>query len=207
MFIELLDTLRCVADHPQIPLVTAITGREDRYVMEAVMGCPTCRREYPIKKGVAWFGARRGVARQPSANSPREEEGAMRIGALLAAADGTTVALVGNSAPYAFELAEMIDLRVFAVNPRVEIGESERVGIVYSDNRLPFSEAALRGVAIGEPGWSDRDMKVATRVLAAGGRMVAPASTSVPHEIEEIARDDSVWVGEKRGPLVALHRR
>jgi hypothetical protein len=37
--------------------------------------------------------------------------------------------------------------------------------------------------------------------------MVAPAMVAVPDDIEEIARDDLFWVGEKRGALVALHRR
>ncbi|HWG33818.1 MAG TPA: hypothetical protein VN650_06590, partial [Gemmatimonadaceae bacterium] len=55
MFIELLDGLRCTGDHPQIPLVAAILQRDDRLVVQGLLGCPTCRREYEIEGGAVWF--------------------------------------------------------------------------------------------------------------------------------------------------------
>ncbi len=206
MFIELLDGLRCTADHPQIPLVTAITERDDRFVVEGVLGCPTCRREYSIHRGIALFGLSEATDAAASDTVAKDEGGAMRIGAFLSVSDGITIALIGNWAAHAPALAEMTGLRAFAVNPRAVIGESERIGVVHSDNRLPFADGSLRGVAIDESDWSVREMSLAARALSAGGRMVAPASSPVPDEIEEIARDAKVWVGEKRGALVALHR-
>ena len=207
MFIELLDGLRCVNDHPQIPLVTAITKRDDRFVVEATIGCPTCRREYPIRRGTAWFGSAAQDDVTPSQAGPDDDDGATRIGAFLAVSDGITIALVGGWAVHARALSEMAGLRAFAMNPQRAIVESERVGVVHSDNRLPFTDGSLRGVAIDESGWSIREMELASRALSSGGRMVAPASVAVPGDIEEIARDESVWIGEKRGALVALHRR
>lgn len=205
MFIELLDGLRCVADHPQIPLVAAILQRDERFVVQGVLGCPTCRREYQIGDGVAWFrDPDDGTSSMPA---PRDAEGAMRIGAFLAVSDGVTIALVGDWARYAIELAELVGLRAYAVNPGEPVGESERVGTLYSDNRLPFTDGSLRGVAIDESGWSGEELQLATRALSPGGRMVGPANSPVPTEMEEIARDDRWWIGEKRGPLVALHRR
>lgn len=206
MFIELLDTLRCIADHPQIPLVTAILERDDRFVVEGVVGCPTCKREYRITDGIAWF---RDASDETGARDsiPRDSEGAIRIGAFLAATEGATIALVGDWARYAIELAEMVGLRAYAVNPREPIGESERVGTLYSDNRLPFTDGSLRGVAIDESSWSNDELRLAVRALGAGGRMVASATLPLPPELEEIARDESWWIAEKRGPLVTLHRR
>lgn len=206
MFIELIDGLRCTADHRSICLVAAITKRDDRQVIEGTLGCPTCRREYPIRDGVVWFGERptgRATSSAPDA------DGAMRIGAFLAVSEGITVALVGDWAQYANELAELVGLRAFAINPPTQtvVAESERVGVIYSENRVPFKASSLRGVAIGDAGWSAGDISLATRVLSAGGRMVAPAILPVPDDIEEIARNESVWVGEKRGALVSLHRR
>ncbi len=206
MFIELLDGLRCVADHPQIPLVAAILQRDERFVVQGVLGCPTCRREYEINGGVAWFRDQGGNTDRP-ALLPRDEEGAMRIGAFLAVADGATVALVGDWARYAIELAELVGLRAYAVNPQERIGESERVGVLYSHNRLPVTDGSLRGVAIDDSGWSSDELRLAARALSPGGRMVGPATLAVPAAMEEIARDDRWWIGEKRGPLVALHRR
>lgn len=204
MFIELIDGLRCTADHRSICLVAAITKRNDRQVVEGTLGCPTCRREYAIRDGVAYFGERSGVRSTSSALDP---EGAMRIGAFLAVSEGITVALVGQWAQYASDLANLVGLRAFAINPGAAVAESERVGVLYSENRLPFKAGSLRGVAIDESGWTANDISLATRALSAGGRMVAPATSPVPDDIEEIARDEDVWVGEKRGALVALHRR
>ena len=225
MFIELLDSLRCIADHPQIPLVTAITRREDRFVIDAISGCPTCRREYPIVAGSVWFRPRsvpevgvrprsvpeagvrpRSVPGQAEA-APYDPDAALRLGALLAVTEGISVALVGESARYAPELSQLLDMRVFAVNPVGEIGESERVGSLHADKRLPFADTSLRGIAIGEEGWSETELELAVRALAPGGRLVAPVSNALPRDVVEIAHDAHVWVGEKRGPLVALHRR
>lgn len=206
MFIELLDGLRCTSDHAQIPLVIAITKRDDRFVVEGTVGCPTCRREYPLHDGIAWFDSSRSAEASLSRTSD-DDEGVIRIGAFLAVSDGITIALVGDWARYALALAAMAGLRAFAVNPQNAIGESERVGVVYSDNRLPFTDGSLRGIAIDDSGWSPREMELAARALSSGGRMVAPASAQVPVDIEEIARDETVWVGEKRGALVTLRRR
>jgi uncharacterized protein YbaR (Trm112 family) len=207
MFIELLDGLRCVSDHEKIALVTAISKRDDRFVMEGIIGCPICRREYPVRNGIAFFGAMRSAPDGTSHAAAGDDDGAMRIGAFLGVADGVTIALVGEWAQYAPELASAVGLRAFAVNPKSPIEESDRVGIVYSDNLLPFSDGSLRGVAIDDSDWSDADVQLATRALSAGGRMVAPASIRVPEDVEEVVRDETLWIGEKRGPLVALHRR
>lgn len=213
MFIELIDGLRCTSDHAPICLVAAITKRDDRHVIEGTLGCPTCRREYPIRDGVAWFRPRPEADVTPSWGVPPDDDGAMRIGAFLSVSDGITIALVGNWARYASELAGLaglaglVGLRVFAVNPQGAVGQSESVGVLYSDHRLPFKVGSLCGIAIDGSGWSVRDMELAARALSPGGRMVAPASSQIPDDIEEIARDLRVWIGEKRAALVALHRR
>lgn len=206
MFIELLDVLRCTVDHPQIPLVATISTRDDRLVRDGVLGCPTCRSEYLIRDGIALFAAGDSVQEREGTGG-YSADGALRAGAFLGAADGVTVALVGRWARYAHELSQLVAMRAYAVNADEPVGESERVGELRSGRKLPFADGSLRGIAIDEPGWSVADLAVAARSLSASGRMVAPADAPVPDEIEEIARDAEFWVGEKRGPLVALHRR
>lgn len=206
MFIELLDALRCVADHPRIPLVIAITKRDDRFVLEGTMGCPTCGREYPIRHGVAWFTSETARLENEPLFEP-DDEAPVRAAAYLGASDGATVALVGTWAAYATAVAQLVPLRAYAVNPSVALQESERVGVLHSGGRLPFGEGTLSGVAIGDPAWSDSDVAMAVSALLSGGRMAAPVTARVPDDIIEIARDAHTWVGEKRGPLVALHRR
>ena len=117
------------------------------------------------------------------------------------------VALVGEWTRYASELAELAGVRVFAVNPHGPVEQSERVGVLHSDNQLPFRGYSLRGIAIGAPAWSLQEMDLATRTLAYSGRMVAPTAAPMPRDVEEIARDESVWIAEKRPALVGLHRR
>jgi len=209
MFIELLDGLRCTSDHPQIPLVAAIAQRDGRMVTEGVLGCPTCRREYQISGGAVAFDSREELpANRPvRTDDAYDPDGAMRAGAFLAASDGATVALVGEWARYAAELAELIALRVYAVNPAIPIEDTERVGTLHLAHKLAFADSSLRGVAIGEAGWSARELEAAARSLAPSGRMVAPADATVPSAVAEIARDERFWVAEKRGPLVTLHRR
>ena len=207
MFIELIDGLRCPAEHRPISLVACITQRDERYVAEGVLGCPTCRSEYPIHGGVAWFDPPPDFGSVPPGQRPDDADGVMRIGALLNAAEASTVALVGEWTRYASALAEMVQLRVFAVNPVVVVPESPSVGLLYSRRQLPFRSYSLRGVAVGETSWTLEEMEKAARTIAYGGRMVAPVSTPVPGDIEEIARDESVWVGEKRAALVTLRGR
>lgn len=206
MFIELLDVLRCTADHLQIPLVAAIDTRDDRLVIEGVLGCPTCRREYPIHGGIALFTMGAPVQERETTDDDGAD-GALRAGAFLAASDGATVALVGRWARYAHELSQLVSLRAYAVNAEEPVGESERVGELRCGRRLPFADGSLRGIAIDEPGWTTANLALAAGSLSASGRMVARVDVPVPGEIEEIARDSEFWVGEKRGPLVALHRR
>jgi uncharacterized protein YbaR (Trm112 family) len=206
MFIELIDSLRCTADHAYIPLVASIEERDDRQVIEGILGCPTCRREYPIHGGIAWFGSPPEKSMSAGGSAP-DADGGMRIGAFLNVSEGITIALVGKWARHATELSEAMSLRAFAINSGSGIVESERVAALYSANSVPFKDASLRGIAIDESGWSDGEIEMAARVLAPGGRMVAPAGSRVPNEIEELARDDAWWVGERRGALVALHRR
>ena len=206
MFIELIDCLRCTADHRYIALVASINQRDDRQVVEGLLGCPTCHSEYPIHEGVAWFGTPPELENQESEPESGPDQ-AMRVGAFLNVTEGATIALVGAWAACATDLAELVALRVFAINPTVPITESDRVATVRADNVLPFRGVSLRGIAIDESGWSDAQIEAAARTLATAGRMLAPVSSRIPSGIEEIARDDSWWIGEKRGPLVALHRR
>ncbi|MEO7218379.1 MAG: Trm112 family protein [Gemmatimonadaceae bacterium] len=211
MFIELIDCLRCTADHRYIALVASISRRDERQVVEGLLGCPTCRREYPIRNGVAWFGTSPESESQelesPGTGAESGPDQAMRVGAFLNVTEGATIALVGAWAACATDLAELVALRVFAINPTVAITESDRVATVRSDKVLPFRGVSLRGIAIDESGWSDDQIEAASRSLATAGRMLAPVSSRIPSGIDEIARDGSWWIGEKRGPLVALHRR
>lgn len=208
MFIEMIDSLRCTSDHPDIWLVAAILRREERFVLEGRLGCPVCLREFPIVNGVAWFGTepREYQARLGDAGEEADDEDATRIAAFLGAREGASIALGGEWAVQATPLADLVPMRIFALNPPIALGESEGVGIIRSSEGLPLAPASLAGVALDVATATARDLGSAVRALAAGGRLVAPASVPLPSEMAELARDESYWVGEKRSELVLLRR-
>lgn len=205
MFIELIDTLRCTSDHPETWLVASIHERDERLVLEGTLGCPVCHRQYPITRGIVWYGSDPATTERPAATEPMDAEGAMRAAAFLAPPEGAMLALTGEWAAYAHDIAELVPVRIFAINPSSDIEESERVGIVETREGLPFAALSLRGVALGEAATS-RDLESAMRALKDGRRLVAPVSLGVPEEIQELARDERYWVGEKRAALVGLRR-
>lgn len=205
MFIEVIDTLRCPVDHRDSWLVASITAREDRLVREGVLGCPVCMREYPIARGIAWFGVDPETFTEPAGGPGADEEGAMRAGAFLAPAEGSTVVLSGRWAGHALALAQLMPLRIFAVNPDVALEDTERVAVVRTSMGLPFAPRSVRGVALDERA-TERELADAVRVLADGARLVAPVSVAVPSAMSELARDEAWWIAEKRGALVGLRR-
>src|SRR5512134_1504766 len=85
MFIELVDSLRCLEPHDETWLVAAVTRMDGRHIAEGVLGCPICRREYPIRDGIGWFTARRDAvpARLTSVAASTDPDRTMRAGALL----------------------------------------------------------------------------------------------------------------------------
>lgn len=208
MFIEIIDTLRCPEDHRDSWLVASITGRDERLVREGLLGCPVCGREYPIARGIAWFGAVPGETTDVSeAAEPggADEEGAMHVGAFLAPAEGSTIALEGCWAASAAALVALMPLRIIAVNPGAALEDTERVAAVETRLGLPFAPRSVGGVALGETA-TGADLASAVRVLADAGRLVAPVTLDVPAELRELARDEHWWVGEKRGALIGLRR-
>ena len=58
MFIELVDALRCLEPHDETWLVAAASGMDGRHLVEGVLGCPICRREYAVRHSTAWFSTR-----------------------------------------------------------------------------------------------------------------------------------------------------
>ena len=56
MHIELTEMLRCPEPHAEAFLVLSTAEMSGRSVVSGVVGCPVCRREYGIVKGVINFG-------------------------------------------------------------------------------------------------------------------------------------------------------
>ena len=210
MFIELVDSLRCVSAHEDTWLVAGVTRMDGRRIVEGKLGCPVCRREYPVRHGVAWFA---GTPSDPEASrltpppAVATEDRAMRAAALLGLTEaGGIVVLGGSWADCADAIAELSPSHVVVLNRAIPIDAPQTVSCLVVGERLPFAAGTVRAVAL-DAELAAASLGSATAALRGRGRLVAPASTPVPPDVTELARDDQDWVAERvavASPPVAL---
>jgi uncharacterized protein YbaR (Trm112 family) len=214
MFIELVDALRCPVPHEESWLVASATRMDARHIVEGMLGCPVCHAEYPLHNGVVDF--RRGTLPEPSAdasagiaNTP-DPALAERLAALLGLSDARGFAvLVGPWGAQASVLSQLVETPLVLVDPPPGVEGSPGVSVLRTDGGpLPLAPGAARGVAIETA--SAARVASAVGVLKVFGRLVASVAVPLPHGVRELARDDTLWVGERErpaSPLVALHVR
>jgi uncharacterized protein YbaR (Trm112 family) len=196
MFIELVDSLRCLGAHEDTWLVAAVARMDGRHIIEGTLGCPLCRREYPIRDGVAWFiePGRETPGLTRSSHAP--DDRVMRAAALLGLTDsGGIVALGGSWADCADGLAELGPAHVVLLNRTPTDTADQSVSSLAVGDRLPFAAASVRAVALDDDLAGTLDS--AARVLRSRGRLVAPAPAAVPDGVTELARDTQDWVAER----------
>ncbi len=192
MHIELTDHLRCPADHPASFLVLIPAEMTGRDVRRGVLGCPVCRREYPIVDGVVHF-----TPASPAVGPPVTAPGAEALAAFLGVeGPGGFVALVGSAASFAAGLGGLLPgVQLVSVNP------PEGVAPALSESRLlspvlPFKAASLRGIVVGapygaEPLWIDAAVGSVLPGLRVAGQGPAPG---VPR-FERLGEAAGWWVG------------
>ena len=209
MFIELIDQLRCINDHPDTWLVASFETVSNRFVLEASLGCPSCSAQYGIHEGIADFSAGVGLPSceaERAAASHNREEHATRAGAYLAATEpGATIVLGGLWTYAAEELNEIAEVRVLALNAPDAVKESPNVGLVRVGSQIPVAPASVFGVALDA--WFPAELLAsAVRAVRPGGRIVGPVTISAPPELAVLAHDDEYWVAEKPPEVVKLSR-
>jgi uncharacterized protein YbaR (Trm112 family) len=211
MFIELVDSLRCLVTHEETWLVAAVMRMDGRHIVEGTLGCPVCRREYPIRDGVAWFSDRRPATRRSSltmSSGPGDEALVTRAAALLGLSDpGGIVVLGGSWARFADGATELGAAHVVVLDAPASDARPQEVSSIVVDDRLPFAPGTLRAVALGREVSTPTLLASAAEALRSRGRLIAPADASVPDTIDVLARDAADWVGERgvvASPPVAL---
>jgi uncharacterized protein YbaR (Trm112 family) len=207
MFIELVDALRCPVAHEESWLVAAAVRMEARHIVEGTLGCPVCSAEYPIRNGVVDFRrAGEALVSPPVAGDP---EKAMRMAALLNLADAQGFAvLLGEWGAHAHELASIVETPIVVVDPPADIVGAPGVSVVRCDGEVPLATGAARAMAVDDGGASR--VASAIRATRAKGRVLATLAVAVPADVTELARDETMWVGERgapTSPLVSLHVR
>jgi uncharacterized protein YbaR (Trm112 family) len=211
MFIELVDALRCPVPHEDSWLVASATRMEARHIVDGLLGCPVCRAEYPVRKGVADFRREppSPLEAPPDPFLRGDATTAMRLAAFLGLSDAHGfVVLLDEWGAQASALRELVETPLLLVDPPPGREGEPGISVVLSDGVPPLAPGAARATAIGRA--TAERAAAGVRVTRSGGRLIGPASLALPDGVREIARDDELWVGEKepeRSPLVTLHVR
>lgn len=221
MRVDLIELLRCPANHEPAPLITVADRRAGEHLLDASLGCVVCGANYSLRDGVLYLSGNVSAARtmaaahrsqvtseslpeSPTAHSATNAD-AMRIAALLNLVDASSRAvLCGRS----LHLAEVIEATTGA--PIVNCNPTNLVfagdaGAVHADvivsfplTRLPLADQSLGGIAVDMR--HEALLDDARRVVRVGGRILAPVSTRVPAGCRELARDAHEWVAEVDAP-------
>jgi hypothetical protein len=209
VFIELLDLLRCVNAHEDTWLVASFKTVSSRFVLDGMLGCPTCSAKYPITTGVADFTVGAELPRRKAGRSAatlEREELATRAGAFLNATEpGATVVLGGRWASAAQELSLITEARVLALNPESGVEESETVGLLLVGSEIPVAPGSMLGVAL-DASFPAGIVASAVKAVRAGGRIVGPTEIPPPSELAVLARDENYWVAQKAPEVIRLSR-
>jgi hypothetical protein len=209
VFIELLDLLRCTNAHEDTWLVASFKTVSNRFVMDGILGCPTCSAKYSITAGIADF--RTGTdtfRREPwlSLTTLEREHLATRAGAFLSVTEpGATVVMGGSWASAAQELSVMTEARVLALNPDKGVEESETVGLLRVGTEIPVAPGSVLGVAL-DSSFPAEILASAVKAVRPGGRIVGPTEIPPPNELLVLAHDESYWVAEKAPEVIKLSR-
>jgi uncharacterized protein YbaR (Trm112 family) len=196
MFVEIVDALRCPRPHAESWLVLAARRTEDRHVLEGSLGCPVCRAEYPIHDGIADFSD--SIAHDhPSTATARPLSPADHLAAMLNLGDALGfVVLIGAWGTRADGLRELLDAPpLLLVDPPDGIAMGHGFSGIRAGTTLPLASGAARAVATDRT--DPARVADAARVTRVGGRLVALAESRAPEGVRELARDETVWVGER----------
>ena len=142
MHIDLVDSLRCVEAHEESWLVASFDEMDGRVIVRGTLGCPVCRRRYPIADRVAWLGVDPGSAVRPVAVVADDvlagADEVTRLAALLGLAEqGGLCVLEGRWAALAHELLDLVVTQILLVNPEAPVAPAERISVVRTPGTLP----------------------------------------------------------------------
>jgi uncharacterized protein YbaR (Trm112 family) len=202
MFVELIELLRCPRAHAESNLIAASRQTTDRHIVEGTLGCPVCNAEFRIAGGVARFDAP-----PPTPAAEPDAEIALKLAALLDLADPKGFALLTGAYCVQLDaLQRLVEAAVVLQNTPGDVGGIP-AGVIECADVAPFAPSSLRAAAI-DASASEALRASVVRCVQDGGRIIGPLDMPVPADVNELDRDDRIWVGERLGrrPLVPLKR-
>ncbi len=199
--------LRCPEPHPAGVLVMSTGEMLGRMVRSGVLGCPVCRREYPIRNGVVEFSGRSTPARGGAAPPPapgRPGVPAVDPQTLQALLDlggpGGYVVLVGAATRHAVGLAGlMAGIHFVAINPPGDVAELPVLSLLVCDAMIPLRDAMARAAVVGADRLESPWLAEAQRIVLRGRRVVVEqAAVAWPAGLMPLATGEGLSVGERR---------
>jgi uncharacterized protein YbaR (Trm112 family) len=198
--IELTEMLRCPEPHDLDVLVLSTGEMLGRMVRSGVVGCPVCRREYPIVKGIVDFRGRLddGVSRPPSP-VPLPHEPQILQALLDLSGPGGFVVLLGEATRHAAGLAALMGgIHFIGVDPPGDVEESPVLSLLRAPGMIPLRPSMARGVVAGADRAAAPWLEEAQRVLLRGRRFVVEREdVEPPAGITRLAAGQGLWAGEK----------
>lgn len=210
MHIELTELLRCPEAHREEMLVLSTGEVRDRMVRSGLVGCPVCRKEYPISRGIVNFRRSRERVAGDSTSGPRPaytppsplpSADAANLQALLElSGPGGYLVLIGAAVRQAPRLSSLLaGIHFVGVNPPAEMEEQPMLSLLYANEKVPMRSAVARGVIVGADLATSPWLVEAHRVLLRGRRFVVEnEEPELPIGLVKLAAENGLWVGEKR---------
>ena len=206
MHIELTEMLRCPEPHELEPLVLSTGEMVGRMVRSGLVGCPVCRTEYPIVKGVVDFtgsGKREagsvGAGPPPASRLPPPDESRTLQALLDLSGPGGFVVLVGDAVRHAVGLASLMGgIHFVGVNCPSGAEELPVLSLLRAAGVIPLRPAMARGVVLGADVAAPPWLEEGQRVLLRGRRFVVEREeVQPPAGIRRLAVGQGLWAGEK----------
>jgi len=194
MHIELTELMRCPKGHDEAFLVLATAVMKGRHVQGGILGCPVCRVEVPVVKGVAMFSRESG-----NSGKPGKVPSADALQALLGLSNaGGTIAMVGSAGGVANELASLLGgTHVICIDAPEGMSHSDQVSHVVWDSGIPLKKNSARGVVIGSEMAREPWLSEAGRIVLKGLRVVVLGGAAKVEGLQTMAQSPDAWVGQK----------
>jgi len=202
--IELTEMLRCPERHEEAFLVMSTGEMVGRMVRSGILGCPVCRKEYPIVKGIVNFSGGEGTPlRDKNTQSLRgvpSPPDAETLQALLdLSGPGGYVVLVGSAARHAVALAGLMGgIHFVGIDAPPDVAELPVLSLLACETMIPLRRAMARAVVVGPERASPPWLSEALRVLLRGRRLVIEdEGATAPAGLKQLAVGQGLWVGER----------
>src|SRR5437763_2914308 len=202
--------LRCPEPHGEAFLVMSTGEMLGRMVRSGILGCPVCRREFPIVKGIVNFSG--NVKREtgnvgatqrtfPVSRFPFPDVDPETLQALLdLSGPGGYVVLVGAAARHAVGLAGLMGgIHFVGINAPADVEELPILSLLVCPSMIPLRQTIARGAVVGSDRLGSEWLAEARRVVLPGRRVVIEGvDVPVPVGLTRLAVGEGLFVGERR---------